>query len=68
MMRKEKGLRSTNWLLQNSHGGVKYSIGNIVNNIPITIYMVSDGYKIYWDNHLVDYIMLNHWDVPLKLI
>ena len=23
-----RGLRSTNWQLQNSHGGVKYSIGN----------------------------------------
>ena len=34
------GLRSTNWLLQNSHGNVKYSIGNIVNNIIINIYGV----------------------------
>ena len=40
-VKKEKGLRSAN-LLQNSHGDVKYSIGNIVNNIVIT--MVSDGY------------------------
>ena len=27
---KVKGLRSTTWLLQNSHVDVKYSIGNIV--------------------------------------
>ena len=30
---KGEGLRSTNWYLQNSPGDVKYSIGNIVNNI-----------------------------------
>ena len=45
-----KGLRSTNWLLQNSHGNVKYSIGDTVNNIVITV--VSDGYEIYQDDHL----------------
>ena len=26
---KVRGLRSTNWLLQNGHGDVKYSTGNI---------------------------------------
>ena len=36
-MRKVKGLRSTNWYLENSYGDIKYSIGNIVNNILITI-------------------------------
>lgn len=30
--------------------------------------MVSDGHKIYWDNHFVKYIMSNHWAVNLKLI
>ena len=35
-MKKVKGLRSTNWLLQNSQGDVKYSIGNIVTNVVIT--------------------------------
>ena len=35
-----KGLRSTNWLLQSSHGDVKYSIGNIINNILVTMYSV----------------------------
>ena len=34
-MKKVKGLRSTNWQLQNSHGDVKYSIGNIVSNTVI---------------------------------
>ena len=37
---KGKGLRSINWELQNSHRDVKYSMGNIVNNILITIYGV----------------------------
>ena len=32
-----KGLESTNWKLQNSHGDVKYSTGNTVNNIVITM-------------------------------
>ena len=31
-VKKAKGLRSTNWQLQNSHGDVKYSTGNIVND------------------------------------
>ena len=41
MGEKVKGLGSTNWLLQNSHRDVKYSIGNVVNNILITMYGVS---------------------------
>ena len=36
-MKKVKGLRSTSWQLQNSHRDIKYSIGNIVNNIVITM-------------------------------
>ena len=31
-----KGLRSTNWKLQNSPGDVKHSIGNIVNTVITT--------------------------------
>ena len=31
-------MRSTDWQLQNNHEGVKYSIGNIVNNIVTTVY------------------------------
>ena len=38
MGKKVRGLRSTNWQLQNSHGDVKYSIGNIVNSIVITVW------------------------------
>ena len=30
-----KELRRANWQLKNNHGDVKYSIGNIVNNIVI---------------------------------
>ena len=30
--------------------------------------MVSDGCEIYWDDHLVSYVMSNHWGVHLKLI
>ena len=37
-VKKLRCLRSTNWKLQNSHEDVKYSIGNIVNNIVITVY------------------------------
>ena len=37
-VKKVEGLRSTHWLLQNSHGDVKYSIGNTVNNILMTTY------------------------------
>ena len=37
-VKKVKGFRSTNWYLQNSHGDVKYSLGNMVNNIVITMY------------------------------
>ena len=37
MGKRVKGLRNTNWL-QNSHRNVKFSIGNIVNNIVVAIY------------------------------
>ena len=36
-VKQMKSLRSTNWQLQNSHGGVKYSTGDTVNN-NVTIY------------------------------
>lgn len=35
---KMMGLRNTNWQLKSSHRNVKYTIGNIVNNIISTIY------------------------------
>ena len=62
-----KGLRSTSWLLQNSHRYVKYSIGDVVNNVLITILM-SDGYEFYCDHHLVSCVMSNYWGVHLKVI
>ena len=36
-VKKGKGLRSTNWWLQNSPRDVKLSTGNVVNNIVITM-------------------------------
>ena len=36
-MKKVKGLRSTDWWLQNCHGDIKNGIENIVNNIVITM-------------------------------
>ena len=36
-VKKVNELRSTNWQLQNSHRDVKYSTGNMVNNIVITM-------------------------------
>ena len=44
-----KGLRSTDWQLQNSHGDVNYSVGNIVSNTVIT--MVPIGYWKYQGEH-----------------
>ena len=38
--KKVNGLRNTYLLLQNSHADVKYSIGNIINNILITMHGV----------------------------
>lgn len=38
-----KGLRSTFWQLQNSHGDVNYSTGNIVSNGVITVHGVRWG-------------------------
>ena len=39
-VKRAKGLRSTNWYSQNSHGDVKYSTRNIGNNIVINTYGV----------------------------
>ena len=56
-MKVVKGLRRTNWQLQNSHKDVKYSIGNIVSNIVITTYGVRGvlqipGGKVYFVKYL----------------
>ena len=48
-------------------GFKKYSTGNIVTNIIITMYgirLVVD----YQGDHLVNYIMSNHWVLHLQLI
>ena len=48
-VKKVKGLRGTNWKLQNSHGDTKYSIGNIVSNIYVTGNLYSNNYKWCWE-------------------
>ena len=67
-MKKVKGLRSTNWLLQNSHVRIKCSIKNIANNILIIIC----GVRLEWDSVGRSlsklYAMFNHWGIHLKLI
>ena len=37
-VKEVKGLRSTNWQLQNSQRDVKCSIGDVVNNTVITMF------------------------------
>lgn len=37
MVEKVKGLRSTNWQLQNSPRDVKYRVGNIGSNSAVTV-------------------------------
>lgn len=41
-------------------------IGNIVNNILLTMYRV-DGYLLWWDNHFISYIMSNHPETNIML-
>ena len=65
-MKKVKGLKSTNWLLQNSHKDVKYSMGNRVINIVITIYGASWVLEISREC-FVKYVS-NHYAVQLKRI
>ena len=55
LVEKVKGLRSTNWQLQNSHEDVKYSIGDRVNSIVITMYGVK-WVLVLWGDHFVSYI------------
>ena len=42
-----KGLRNTNWQIQNSHADAKYSIENTVNNIVIIDLVVKSTQKLY---------------------
>ena len=55
-MKKVKGLRSTGWKLQNSHGDIKYGVGNIVSNIAITM-RGPRGYWEYQGAHLIKYVI-----------
>ena len=57
-----KGLRSTNLLLQNSHGDAKYSIGSIVGNSLMTLYGIR-WCKTYRHDHLVSYVIFSPWGV-----
>lgn len=50
-----------------SHGDVKHSRGNIVNNIVVTVDGVR-GYQIYRGDHFLSYVMSNHCVVHLKVI
>ena len=52
-MGEVKGLRSTDWQLQNSHRDVKYSI---VSNIVITMYSARWVLKIS-EEHFVEYMI-----------
>ena len=54
-VKKVKAFRNTNWQLQNSHKGIKYSIRNIVKNIVMSIYGVRWVKNLSRD-HLVSYI------------
>ena len=50
--KKVKGLRRTNWKLQNSHRDVKHSTGNTVNNIVVTMYGARWVLEISGDYHI----------------
>ena len=53
-MKKVKGLRNTNWQLQNGHEEAEYSFENIVNNIVITVYGTI-GSRTYWGDPFISY-------------
>lgn len=65
--KKVKGLRSTNCLLQSSHGDVKYSIGNTVSKNFITMNGIR-WVRDLLDGHLLSYAMSNREGVYLYLI
>ena len=58
---------NTNWLLENNHGDVKCSIGNIVNNTVIPICGARQMLDLL-GRSLSKLIIFRHWIVPLKLI
>ena len=66
-VKKMKGLKSTNWLAQNSHGDGTYSTGNIVNNIVITVHGARWALELWGITSQIIY-MSNHYTIPLQLI
>ena len=48
--KKVRGLRSTNWWLQNSHEDVKYRIKNTDNNVVIIMCGIRWGLEISGDH------------------
>ena len=54
---KVEGIEKCNLVVQNSHGDVRYSIGNIANNIVITVYDAS-GVLDIWEDHFVKYMIV----------
>ena len=56
-MKNEKGLRSTNLVITNSHRNIKYSAGTIVNNVVITMYGARWALELSED-HFVNYIIV----------
>ena len=56
-VKEVKGLSRTDLLLQNSHRDVKYSIGNIVHNTSITVYLSRSILEIS-GRHFVKYTVV----------
>ena len=68
-MKKGKGLRSSSWSPQNSHGDVKYRMGNIVCNILMAAYRARGAWNAgnSWGNALQSVRLSNRYAVRLKL-
>ena len=66
-MKKVKGLRSTDWLLRNSPGDAKCSMGSVVDNTLIPVYGARWGWDLS-DDHSVSYGTSSHWGEHLTLI
>ena len=56
-VRKVKGLRSTDGQSQNSHEDVKYSTGNIVSSVAISMYGASWVLEISGE-YFVEYVIV----------
>lgn len=53
-MKKGEGTKQDNWQLQNSHGDVKYSMGNIVDDVVRTMNGARWAPDL-WGNHVLSY-------------